>query len=77
LSTNLRYRTLAPNGTYVSINHGNPWPRVEDLVHLMELLKTKQIRSVIDRRYSLEQIPEAHRYVDKGHKKGNIVVTVA
>jgi NADPH:quinone reductase-like Zn-dependent oxidoreductase len=68
---------LAPNGTYVSINHGNPWPRVEDLVHLMELLKTKQIRSVIDRRYSLEQIPEAHRYVDKGHKKGNIVVTVA
>jgi NADPH:quinone reductase-like Zn-dependent oxidoreductase len=43
----------------------------------MELLKTKQIRSVIDRRYSLEQIPEAHRYVDKGHKKGNIVVTVA
>jgi len=68
---------LAPNGTYVSINHGNPWPRVEDLVLLMELLKTKQIRSVIDRRYSLEQIPEAHGYVDKGHKKGNIVVTVA
>ena len=68
---------LAPNGTYVSINHGNPWPRVEDLVLLMELLKTKQIRSVIDRRYPLEQIPEAHRYVDKGHKKGNIVVTVA
>jgi hypothetical protein len=68
---------LAPNGTYVSINQGNPWPRVEDLVLLMGLVKTKQIRSVIDRRYSLEQIPEAHRYVEKGHKKGNVVVTVS
>ena len=67
---------LAPNGTYVSINHGNPWPRVEDLVFLMELVVTKQIRSVIDRRYSLEQIPEAHRYVDEGHKKGNVVINV-
>lgn len=68
---------LVPNGTYVSINHGNPWPRVEDLVLLMDLVATKQIRSVIDRRYSLEQIPEAHRYVDKGHKKGNVVVNVS
>jgi NADPH:quinone reductase-like Zn-dependent oxidoreductase len=68
---------LNPNGTYVSINQGNPWPRVEDLVLLMELVRTKQIRSVIDRRYSLEQIPEAHGYVDEGHKKGNVVVTVA
>jgi NADPH:quinone reductase-like Zn-dependent oxidoreductase len=68
---------LAPNGTYVSINQGNPWPRVEDLVLLMGLVKTKQIRSVIDRRYSLEQIPEAHRYVEEGHKKGNVVVTVS
>ena len=68
---------LAPNGTYVSINHGNPWPRVEDLVFLMELVATKQIRSVIDRRYSLEQIPDAHRYVDEGHKKGNVVVNVS
>jgi NADPH:quinone reductase-like Zn-dependent oxidoreductase len=67
---------LTPNGTYVSINQGNPWPRVEDLVLLMELVATKQIRSVIDRRFSLEQIPEAHRYVDAGHKKGNVVVNV-
>jgi NADPH:quinone reductase-like Zn-dependent oxidoreductase len=68
---------LTPNGTYISINNGNPWPRVEDLVLLMELVATKQIRSVIDRRYSLEQIPEAHRYVDEGHKKGNVVVNVS
>jgi NADPH:quinone reductase-like Zn-dependent oxidoreductase len=68
---------LTPNGTYVSINQGNPWPRVEDLAFLMELVKTKQIRSVIDRRYPLEAIPEAHRYVEEGHKKGNVIVTVS
>jgi NADPH:quinone reductase-like Zn-dependent oxidoreductase len=68
---------LTPNGTFVSINQGNPWPRVEDLALLMELVEAKQIRSVIDRRYPLEAIPEAHRYVDEGHKKGNVVVTVS
>jgi NADPH:quinone reductase-like Zn-dependent oxidoreductase len=67
---------LTPDGVYISIDDGLAKTSHEDLVLIMGLAESGEFKPVIDRRYPLEQIVEAHKYVEKGHKKGNVVITV-
>ena len=69
-------KILAPNGTYVTIARLSTKESMENLIFIKELIETGEIKAVIDRCYPLEDMVAAHRYVDAGHKKGNVVITV-
>jgi NADPH:quinone reductase-like Zn-dependent oxidoreductase len=69
-------RALAPGGRYVSVDQGTPRPTAGDLVMLKDLVEAGDLRAVVDRCYPLEQIAEAHQYVEQERKRGNVVITV-
>jgi len=69
-------KILTPKGTYVTIARLDSKESMENLVFIKELIEAGEIQAVIDRCYPLEHMVEAHRYVDAGHKKGNVVITV-
>jgi NADPH:quinone reductase-like Zn-dependent oxidoreductase len=72
-------RSLKQTGIYLNVDASSDRIKKEEVLSLLkelkELIEAGQLKAVIDRRYSMEEIVEAHRYVDQGHKRGNVVIT--
>jgi NADPH:quinone reductase-like Zn-dependent oxidoreductase len=78
LSSSQGKKILKKKGVYLNVHTSSDGgERTQYLTFLKELIEVGKLKPVIDRTYPFKQIPEAHRYVEKGHKKGNVAITVA
>ena len=69
-------KVLNRKGIYLSTHSSPMSEKIEDLIFLKKMIKKGKLKSVIDRTYKMDEIIEAHKYVEKGHKKGNVIINI-
>lgn len=77
LSKTKALKVLEPNGVYLDVHKDtNSGSMRDDFQFLLKMLEEKKLKPYIDRVYEMHQVVEAHRYVDEGHKRGNVVLQI-